>query len=851
MSFLSGIFLTALVAAGGPTIIHLLNRRRRRTIYWGPMNFLREVIKRSRRILHLRDMLLLALRTLVVILFVLAMSRPYWSAGADAGGSTQPMHAVIVIDNSLSMDYAPLNENLLTQGQEKAREFITALPSGSEVSIIPLCSYSRWHTRDVYTTREDAIEAVNRIEVVDRSAPIATGLAQARKACELASDIPTKRVVFISDVQRRSFSLDGAEAYLEGISDIQVVKIGPEKRGNTWVSSFKLLHGIADTESTAVFRAVVRHEGPERKNVTVKLTLKLADDQEDELVRTVDLVPGHELPVDFDYDKFGTLGVSPNEPRFIPARLSLSPSDSLDMDDSRTMIVPVVASTPVLFIDQHGSAEEPDENRYGETSRVRKLLSPGARKEFDVLESPEAGRGKELITKVLKTFDEVTRENLKDARLVVIAGVETPTPETVALLREYVEQGGNIFLGAGADFDPVRWTQIAWLDGEGILPAPLKDMPVGDVPQPNQMSLQSFGLDASSIVGQALHLDASEQETENILNTPRFFKAVIADVPAARKTISTEAREQIEKRRAWIAKYEDNQKRWGQQEAAGRLSGADKAQRDADRKTADAMMPKWLLWRNPLARDASEFTLDELVNLTQPRVLGSYDNGHPFVIERQIGKGRVVMLTSGMWPAWNTLTLDNGVLLLDRIMRSLLVRSLPDRTFGAEAEILIPVEAAYQVSNFTVKAPGQKEPRSQGVEALGSQHYGLLLRSIQKRGIYDIKRENDAKQGDWSMALAVNGPSDESELDSNAKSDIPEKIGETNVTWIGPAEKISLAGKSYIGHDFWWVLMLITLGCVLLEMVLLTGWRLAGLPGKPTRSSRTDTDKAATPEVKQ
>jgi hypothetical protein len=134
---------------------------------------------------------------------------------------------------------------------------------------------------------------------------------------------------------------------------------------------------------------------------------------------------------------------------------------------------------------------------------------------------------------------------------------------------------------------------------------------------------------------------------------------------------------------------------------------------------------------------------------------------------------------------------------------------------------------------------------------LGSQHYGLLLRSIQKRGIYDIKRENDAKQGDWSMALAVNGPSDESELDSNAKSDIPEKIGETNVTWIGPAEKISLAGKSYIGHDFWWVLMLITLGCVLLEMVLLTGWRLAGLPGKPTRSSRTDTDKAATPEVKQ
>jgi len=132
MSFLSGIFLTALVAAGGPLIIHLLNRRRRRTIYWGPMDFLMEVIKRSRRIMQLRDITLLLLRTLVVILFVLAMSRPYWSAGADAGGSTQPMHAVIVIDNSLSMGYAEINKTLLSKAKAKADEFITALPSGSE-----------------------------------------------------------------------------------------------------------------------------------------------------------------------------------------------------------------------------------------------------------------------------------------------------------------------------------------------------------------------------------------------------------------------------------------------------------------------------------------------------------------------------------------------------------------------------------------------------------------------------------------------------------------------------------------------------------------------------------------------
>ncbi len=843
MSFLSGIFLIAMAAAGGPLIIHLLNRRRRRTIYWGPMDFLMEVIKRSRRILHLRDVALLLLRTIVVALFVLAMSRPYWSTGSDAGGSTQPMHAVVVIDNSLSMGYAEIDKTLLSKAKGKAVEFVEALPSGSEISIIPLCSYSRWHTQDVYTTTEDATEAINRIQVVDRSTPLASGLADAETACRLASDIPTKRVVFIGDVQQRSWSLDGAENKLTGISDIQLVQVSPPERANTWVAEFKLLHGIADTDSTAVFRATIRHEGKPRPGVRVALTIDGTEVAE----RHVDLVPGHELQMDFHH-KFNVAGTRSDEPLFVPARLSITP-DHLALDDYRALIVPVVARTPVLFIDQHGRGERPTENLFGETARVRKLLNSGSR---------DASGRKQLIRQVLRTIGEVTREDLKEARLVVIAGVEAPTPEAVALLREYVEQGGSIFLGAGDGFDPVRWTSTAWLDGAGILPAPLGDTPVGRLPRGNQTRLVSFGLDAPSVVGRALYLDTNPDDTLKILSTPKFFKAVVADVAGARKAISEVERARIEKQRKWLDEYDRNQKVWSTAEAAGKLSAEQSAKRDADRRIADSMAPRWLLWRNPLARDASEFEVDELVSFTQPRVLGSYDNGHPFVVEREIGKGRVVMLTSGMWPSWNTLALDNGVLLLDRIMRSLLVRSLPDRTFGPEKEIRIPLAASDQASSFTVKAPGKGEPTVQGVEALGAQSYGLLLNSIQKRGVYTIKRQNasedggeDTTQAKWSMSLAVNGPADESELTSSSKNDLPDKIGETSISWVEGDAKISLAGKSYIGHDFWWVLMLLTLGCVLLEMVLLTGWRLAGLPKKSETSSADAADQTATPEITQ
>ena len=815
MNFLSGIFLTALVAAAGPMIIHLLNRRRRQTIYWGPMDFLREVIKRNRRILQIRDLVLLVLRTLAVVLFVLAMARPFWDAGADAEAADRPVHAVLVIDNSLSMAYTGLDKSLLDLAKDRAKTFIESLPDGSEISVIPLCGYSRWQVRDVHATTEDAIEALGRIDVVDRSAPINVGFAQARQACTLASDIPTKRVVFIGDAQRRTWTLEAAETYLEGLDDIQMVRVGPAERINTWVADFKLLHAIADTETTAVFRTTIRHEGPPRKNVHVTLTVdgKVVDE------RDVEMVAGQERQLDFHH-KFIVHGTS-DKPLFVPAELRLT-TDRLAMDDFRAMIVPVVTRAPVVFIDQYGRNERPAENMIGETARLRRWLRPGKR---------------DLVKQVLHTIDSVTRADLKDARLVVIAGVAEPTPEAVAMLREYVEQGGNVFLAAGAGFDPVRWTEAAWRDGAGILPAPLKDIPIGQVPQANQRTAVSFGLDKPSIAGQTLHLDATPEEVERVLDKVKVFKAVVADVDAAREAISRSERKRIIEQRARLVEYGNNEKRWAEKELAGDLTAEEAAQRDKARLDTAAMLPHWLAWGNPLARDDADFSVDDLVNATQPLVLGRYDSGQPFVVQRRIGKGRVVMLMTGMWPLWNTIALDDSMLLLDRIVRSLLVHTLPDRTFGPESEIVIPVAPADQTADFTVQVPGGDEGRLQSVEALGPQSYGLLLRSVQQRGVYRIHRRRrvakgeDPTQADAStMVLAVNGPAEESELAGRAETDLPDKIGKTKVTWTGPDSAIVLAGQTYAGHDLWQVLMGLALACILLEMVLLISWRLAGLP---------------------
>ena len=114
-SFLPGFEMFALagaVAALGPVVIHLMNRRRFRVVEWAAMDFLLEAVQRNRRILRLRDLLLLLLRTAAVLLFGLALARPFFSSQFSTDNPSTALHAVLLVDNSLSMQYQTLGRDL-------------------------------------------------------------------------------------------------------------------------------------------------------------------------------------------------------------------------------------------------------------------------------------------------------------------------------------------------------------------------------------------------------------------------------------------------------------------------------------------------------------------------------------------------------------------------------------------------------------------------------------------------------------------------------------------------------------------------------------------------------------------
>lgn len=811
--------LAGLAAAAAPLVIHILNRQRYRVLDWAAMDFLLEASSRSRSLLQLRDILLLLLRTAAVALFGLAIARPFFASKGAGGAGGGPVHAILVIDNSLSMGREKLGggQTLLDDARARALQFVERLPPGSRVSVIPLCGPAGTFSFDARRGVEDTKEAIASIAVVDRPGSAATAVDLAARAAQLAADLPDKRVVFVGDQQSVTWPADSGTLLAPGGSQqegealkfdgMQVVQVSPDSTDNTWVESLRLEDGVADLGSPAVFTAVLRHAAATPRP-GVRVTLEV--DGDEVAGTTVDLEPGQIREVSFAHE-FHSLPAQ-GRPGFAAVSVSLPP-DRVPGDDSRSLVAPVLASVPVVFVDQTGAAEEnPRLNRFGETRHLRRLLAP--------LAAGEESR-RNLVEVRHVRIDALDRETLADVRLVVVAGVQDPGA-AVPLLREFVAQGGRLVLAAGADFDAAAWNEAGWQEGRGILPLPLGGT-VGRLPEAAG-NLEPFFLDWRSMKDDPLFRlpGTPEEELADLYESPVFFQAVGCEAAAA--TVAEIAAadvaraEEEAKKRSELA---GEAARLAALEAAGRASQADRESLRRVRGELEALSPSWLAWA---AGDEAE----PPGKPRGPRVLAAFDNGVPFLVSRQLGRGEVVWVGSGLFSPWNTLPKTNAILLFDRLLRTLLAGTLPESTVSTADQFTIPLGSGDRRADVRLVRPGGRE-ESLAVEALGGDAYGVTIRDMTSRGVYDvIASKADLADRDrrdlvlWERPLAANGDPRESEPAVLDADSFAEKTGGSDAfRWVAADAPISVDGARVGGLGSWWWLLLAALACLVAENVLL------------------------------
>lgn len=809
--------IAGLAAAAGPILIHLLNRQRFRVVEWAAMDFLRQAVRRSRRILRLRDLLLMLLRALAVLAFGLALARPYLTSDSAAINPDQPVHAVLVIDNSLSMSVEQLNKPLLDEAKKKAKDFIGRLPLGSRISILPLCGSATEYNRGAYSTKEDALEALAAVEPVDRLGKAADAVSQAVECCRRVTSPSAKQVVFISDQQAVNWPAQSLETHFKQLdSPMEIVQVSARDADNAWIADFRLQDAVADPATPAIFLATIRYEGVKpRSGVQVTLSVEGVT----VATQTVDFEPGQTREVRFPPYQFDVTP-EPGRPSFVAAEVTI-PHDVLPADDRRVLIVPVVASLPVVFVDQYGADEDPQRNRFGETFRLRRLLAP-----VTTRHQPE----RQLVQVVHKKIDQLDQEILATARLVVIAGVANPEGKT-PLLRQYVEQGGRLLIAAGGEFDPAAWNESAWLDGQGILPAPLKPAPVGRLPGAAGGPLTPFQLDFTSMEHHHYFLleQTSHNDLEDLYRLPYFFMAIDTDA-------STDTLERLNKRmaadilknRGKLTEINQRLTQLTEREIKGNLTDSERQERIRLEQNCALLKPQWLLWNaGQQTENEDAIPVERLVERGRPRVIARFSNKIPYMIERDLGAGQVLFVSSGVYRDWNTLTVTNAVVVFDRILHDMLDQTLPRRSLSTSQRLVLPVPPEQHRARFALIDPAGHES-ALSVDAIGPDRYGVGLANLPQRGIYRVVARGtkdmaqvaaDAKL--WEIAVAVNGPAEESDLRALDETSLAERMGQGTYRWVGQGQSIQMAAAPQEGRDLWQWLLIVVFAALAVEMAIL------------------------------
>lgn len=261
MTFLNPLVLIGLAAAAIPLLIHLLNRRKLRTVDFSSLRFLRELQQTSLRRLKFRQILLLIVRTLLVCSLVLAFARPVLrgSLGALLGGKAENAMALI-LDDSPSMAVRNERGRLFDQARSAALTILQQGQPEDRVTLLPLSISDRADPPPSPSDPPSVRASLGTLTSTERSVPFLRALRSALRAME-ASNRANREIFLVTDGQASAFRMEG-EAPDSGGTDpgatrVYLVLVPSGVEANTGILSIELASRILSAGRPVLLNATL------------------------------------------------------------------------------------------------------------------------------------------------------------------------------------------------------------------------------------------------------------------------------------------------------------------------------------------------------------------------------------------------------------------------------------------------------------------------------------------------------------------------------------------------------------------------------------------------------------------
>jgi len=501
--FLNKPFLIGLSAVVVPLLIHLFARKKARKLDFSTVDFIKEVSRRQKKRLQIRNLLLMVLRMAALASFAIAMARPavIGSFARNKGSAA----AVVILDNSASMGWLRGETNRFGAASEIARQVFAGLKDKDEGGLIPACGGGPgFGGAQGSAAAEAGLERgllvagparlsgmVGLVRLSNGSCAPAQALSQAYSLLANSRNL-SKELYVISDFQSARWQ-NPAEPIPKGGRDIRTILVPVAQSSshplgeNLSVENASVVP-LTSTQEQVIEFEVANHGRTEARGVPVRL--KAAGKEVG--LKYTEVGPNSATKVSFRVP--GEVGASRSTEYEI-----VLPADAFPLDNSYFTAIEPARQSEVLIV---GSEERPASS----PDFVSLALRPAA--------LGAAGNIWGFIPHRIAS-DLLNKAELEKTQCVVLDNVGRLSSHGLDLLREYKDSGGKLLIVLGDRID-VRYYN------EELLPALFPARLIGVEGTPELRSPKARGELSSAQSGEP-GAEARGQES---------FFSLIADIPS-------------------------------------------------------------------------------------------------------------------------------------------------------------------------------------------------------------------------------------------------------------------------------------------------------------------------------
>lgn len=432
MNFVQNSFLIAAAAVAIPLIVHLLSRRQVRTVELGTMRFLQEVVEDGSQRRRLRRWLLLAVRTLVMLLLALLFARPYLTELVT--GRVGDRTRIILIDRSSSMAILGNEGRLIDEAVAAASE------AGQEAGGASLV-YA-WFDRHVEPVSAET-DAPDPPRTMVGSTDYGAAIRWTRNFVDSRPGAAID-VVLISDLQQNGLRSRAAETAVDTLPadvPVRLVDVGREAVNNLAIVNVQMESTrVASGQPVRLAMTLFNYGSLPYEGITARV-VALQNEQSVRVRKTANINAGEATELEIDLGKLA--------PGMWQITVAVDVDDEHVLDNQRMAAVEVAVPADVLVIDSH----QPDVKELATSYHLFTALAQG---EPDMTSGsqgkaadthPDAARFKPDV--IYLDTDGVPTLSPQTTPLIAVADPAVVSGRLLDRLSKYAQEGGNLLVFGG------------------------------------------------------------------------------------------------------------------------------------------------------------------------------------------------------------------------------------------------------------------------------------------------------------------------------------------------------------------------------------------------------------------